>query len=222
MRSRSYYTLIASLPPLPRFDRAERLPITRERLLERRRMLDPEDADLLDRLEAFLSWHRQPAARTDEEMVRSYDGMRGRIDHPVLKDLCGVLVNQRTIMAGLRRRHLGLPPPAPGEPWGMGPLKRHMEQNWDDPHFKLQSAYPWIAEAREHLTAGKTLALDHLLLNRVWDQADRLVLGKHFEFEVVLAYLIKWDAIRQWLSYDAEAAAEFFEQRVLEVMHGNE
>ena len=44
MVRRSYYTLVASLPALPRLEQAERLPINETRLVERLRMLHPEDA----------------------------------------------------------------------------------------------------------------------------------------------------------------------------------
>jgi hypothetical protein len=217
MGTRVYYTLISSLPPLPRFDQAERLPITRERLQERGGMLEPEDAELLERAAAFLAWQRQPAARTDQNMVADFQRMADLIDHPTIWALFEFPINQRTVMAALRRRHRGLPAPAAGEPWGVGPLVRHVEKNWDDSNFKLGAMYPWISQAREYLQAGEAVALERLLKNLLWDRVDRSIQPYDFGFEAVLAYLLKWDIVQQWLSYDVEAAKARFEELVVEV-----
>jgi hypothetical protein len=145
---RHYYTLIASLPRLPRFDRAERLPINRERFRERLEMLEPEDAELVERAAAFIRWQRQPVARTDQEMIAYYERLAELIQEPVLACMFEFLINQRTIMAALRRRHRGLPAPASVEQWGVGRWVRHIERNWDDPDLKLVALYPWIPQAR--------------------------------------------------------------------------
>lgn len=214
---RHYYTLIASLPRLPRFDRAERLPINRERFRERLEMLEPEDAELVERAAAFIRWQRQPVARTDQEMIAYYGRVAELIEQPILACMFEFLINQRTIMAALRRRHRGLPAPASGEQWGGGRWVRHIELNWDDSDFKLGALYPWIPQARAHLEAGEALALDRLLMNLAWDTMDRIAEGNEFGLEALLAYLFKWDILEQWLSYDKEEAKTRFEELVSEV-----
>ena len=217
MGSQPYYTLLASLPPLPRFDRAVRLPITRERLRRRYSMLTPEDAALFEHAAAFLAWQRQTAIRTDEEMIASFKKMEEQMAHPALQSFFEYPIDQRTIMAALRRRHRGLPTPAAGEPWGVGRFVRHIENNWDDPYFKLSAVYPWIQQARYNLESGETLALERLLENVLWDHVDRSVQPYDFGFQAVLAYVIKWDILNQWLSYNVEEAKERFEELVAEV-----
>ena len=217
MGSQPYYTLLASLPPLPRFDRAERLPINRERMRQRYTMLTPEDAALLEHAAAFLSWQRQTATRTDKEMIASFKRMEEHISHPVLQSFFEFPINQRTIMSALRRRHRGFPVPSPQEPWGVGPHVRHIERNWDDPYFKLNAVFSWIPEARSHLEAGETLALERLLKNLLWDHVDRSVEPYDFGFQAVLAYAIKWDILNQWLSFNVEDAKKRFEELVGEV-----
>jgi len=214
---RHYYTLIASLPRLPRFDRAERLPINRERLGERLGMLEPEDAELVERATAFIRWQRQPVARTDQEMVTYYERMAELIEEPVLACMFEFLINQRTIIAALRRRYRGLPAPASGQRWGVGRWVRHIELNWEDPDFRLGALYPWIPQVRAHLEAGEALALDRLLMNLVWDTMDRMAEGSEFGLEALLAYLFKWDILEQWLSYDTEEAKTRFDELVSEV-----
>jgi hypothetical protein len=217
MFNQQYYTLLASLPPLPRFDRAERLPITRERMQQRLSMLAPEDVELFEYAAAFLAWQRQTATRTDEEMIATFKRMEEQMAHPALQSFFEFPIDQRTIMAALRRRHRGLPAPAPGEPWGVGRYVRHIENNWDDPYFKLNAVYPWIAKARTHLEAGETLALERLLKNVLWDHVDRSVQPYDFGFQAILTYIIKWDILNQWLSYHVEDAKERFEELVAEV-----
>jgi hypothetical protein len=214
---REYYTLIASLPPLPRFDRADRLPITRERLKERLRMLEPEDAEVVERGEAFFEWQRQSVTRTDSEMVADYERLAALIEHPALKAIFEFGTNVRTIMAALRRRHRGLPAPTGGEPWGVGPLVWNIVRNWDDPNFKLAGLYPWLPQAREHIEAGEALALEGLLTGLSWDRADRFGQESEFGFQRVLAYRVKWDIVQRWLFHDSEAAKERFEELVVEV-----
>jgi hypothetical protein len=219
MGKEPYYTLLASLPPLPRFDQADRLPITRERLRQRSSMLAPDDAELLERAAAFLAWQQQTATRTDQEMIVSFKKMEEHIAQPIFQSIFDFPIDQRTIMAALRRRFRGLPAPASGESWGVGRYVNHIERNWDDPHFKLSAVYPWIPQARIHLEAGETLALERLLKNTLWDHVDRSVSSHEFGFSAVLTYIIKWDILHQWLSYDIENAKARFEELVTEVTH---
>ena len=217
MGNQPYFTLLASLPPLPRFDRAERLPITPERLRLRRSMLTPEDAELFERAAAFLAWQRQNATRTDEEMVASFRKMEATIAHPILQSILAFPIDQRTIMAALRRRNHGLPAPAAGEHWGVGRYVNHIERNWDDPYFKLSAVYPWIVQAHSHLEAGETLALERLLKHKLWDHLERAVPPYEFGISAVLTYIIKWDILHRWLSHDFEDAQVRFEELVTEV-----
>ena len=217
MGSQPYFTLLASLPPLPRFDQTDRLPITRERLQLRRSMLTADDLELFDRAAEFLAFQRQTATRTDQEMISNYNEMEKRIALPTLQSIFNFPIDQRTIMAALRRRFRGMPAPTAGEPWGVGRYVNHIERNWDHPDFKLGVVYPWISQARAHLEAGETLALERLLKNTLWDHADRSVPAYEFGFSAVLVYIIKWDILELWLSYNIEDAKERFEELVTEV-----
>ena len=219
MGSQPYYTLLASLPQLPRFDQTDRLPITRERLEQRLRMLTPDDAELYEHAVDFLAWQRQSATRTDQEMIANFKKMEERIWHPTLQSIFVFPIDQRTIMAALRRRFRGLPVPVPGEPWGVGRYVNHIERNWDHPHFKLGAVYHWIPPARTHLEGGETLALERLLKNSLWNHFDRSAPPYDFGFSAVLIYFIKWDILDRWLSYNIEDAKVRFDELVTEVVN---
>lgn len=220
MKNTGYYTLVVSLPHLPRFDKADRLPITRERLLQRLKMLDSNDYKLAEMVAEFISWRKQPLGRTNAEIVSIYNqGVQQIFESKRLKPLFELPVNQKTIITALRRREKGLPPPNPGELWGVGPLVSHIEHNWDKPFFKLQSRYSWIIQAENYLHDGELLKLEHLLANLIWNKLEFMLIKNYFGFEVVVAYLLKWDILQQWLSYNTEEAKARFDELVLETIN---
>lgn len=220
MKNKGYYTLVVSLPYLPRFDKADRLPITRELLIQRLKMLDPNDYKLAEMVAEFIARRRQPVGRTNAEILSIYNqGVKLIFESKLLKPLFELPVNQKTIMTALRRREKGLLRPDPGELWGVGPLVPHIEHNWDKPFFKLQSTYPWIIQAQTYLHDGELLKLEHLLANLIWDKLEFVLIKNYFGFEVVAAYLLKWDILQQWLSYNTEEAKARFDELVLETIN---
>ncbi len=219
MRGQSYYTLLASLPPLPRFDRVERLPITRERLRQRLRMLSSHDAELLERSAAFLTWQKDAQRLTDSEMVNRFEKMAEFMSTALYKTLLNFPLDQRTIMAALRRRHLGLNRPSHKESWGVGQYVGHIERNWDAPHFRLAKLYPWLPQAKLYLEDESVMDLDRLLKNVLWDHLDRAVPPHDFGFRAVMRYRMKWDIMDQWLTHDVQKAGERFNELVKEIIH---
>ena len=221
MGQHAYYTLVASLPHLPHFERAERLPISEKRLRERLRMLEADDIEVVRRGVEFLAWRDHPTERTDAEMVSRYQHLMAISLHPRLKEFIDFIIDQRTIMVALRRAHLGLPAPRPGEPWGVGRWVRHIEQHWDDETFKLRRIYPWIPEAKTYLATGDMLKLERLQMNLVWTHVERETQDNYFGIEAVLAYLFKWNLVREWLIHNTDAAKARFAELVAEALHEN-
>ena len=87
MRSNSYYMLISSLPALPtRFD-VDRLPMTLERLDARLRMLEPEDAEEINRMLAVLRWMSQFVEARDTAVVRRYGELMQEITNPLVREV---------------------------------------------------------------------------------------------------------------------------------------
>jgi hypothetical protein len=213
-RQRQYYTLIASLPLLPPLERAERLPINRDRLQDRLRLLAPDDAAIVERAEAFITWQRQPLERTDAEVVAVFQALMLPGTPAALIEVVAFRMQQRTLMAALRRRQRGLPAPAADEPWGVGPWVAHIVRHWQEPDFRLGLLQPWVPQARAYLEAGDTLALERLLMQQVWTHLERLVQDNLFGFAAVLVYLFKWDMLQRWLSYNRPAAQVRFEALV--------
>ena len=215
--SRSYYTLVASLPLLPDFEIAERLPINRHRLRERLLMLDPDDRGVAHRATEFLSWQAQPIDRTDREIVAFFRREMMRAANPTLRALLTYRMERRTVQAALRRRHLGLPPPE-GDDWGVGPAMRLIRQRWSQPDFGLGPLYPWVPRMVRLLDAGDTMGLERFLMRTVWDHHSRMAEPFGFRFETVLIYLFKWDILSRWLAQDARQATTRFASLVEEIV----
>ncbi|MHC9544775.1 MAG: DUF2764 family protein [Vulcanimicrobiota bacterium] len=219
MATREYYTLVASLPAIPYFERATRLSINEVRLMERMKMLEPEDAEIVQKTISFIGWHLQPLERTDRDIVRIYEEMLTiSSGYPVLKNMISMIVDQRTILVALRRRHREMPVPGRNDVWGVGRLVDHIRGNWKHPDFRLGLEYPWIPKAREFIETDQALELERLLQKQNWKMMDSLMTEKPFSLEAILFYILKWGITKSWLSFNSEAALARFENYITEVI----
>lgn len=212
-RSRNYYTLVASLPNLPPHFQVERLPISRQRLLERLKMLHEDDAAVIDQVVNFFIWDRQPLDRTDDEVIARYDHLMHTIDNRLVRRLINDRMNVRTVVSAIRRRRSGLTPPR-----GVGQFVDHIRRNWQHPDFKLGGRLPWVAEMQEHMAAGTAAAGDDLLLSTNWQFWTNLSLDYTFSFEAVILYLARWEVIDRWTTRDHEAGRQRFEHLITETL----
>jgi hypothetical protein len=211
--SNSYYTLIASLPPLPVHVDVERMPITRERLGSRASMLEPGDRVIIQQLFDFLHWDRQSLERTDEDVIRQYNKVMATVQNPLAREIIDLTMNARTILAALRRRRRGLEPPR-----GVGRWVEYIRRHWQHPTFALDLHYPWIAEVDRLHAAGDTLAVQRILLESGWRYWKRRADEYFFSFEAVLLYVIRWEVLYRWVHRDADVGAQKFEALLLETL----
>jgi hypothetical protein len=212
---RRYYQLVASLPALPYFRRTRLLPLSRRRLEERLALLHPDDlADLL-RAESLVSWRRQPVTRTTEEIAAMYDDVMANTQNRALRQIVDFRMNMRTVMVALRLKRQGKSPPS--ERWGVGRYTRMIESRWAEPEFGLAAVFPWIPEARELLDRGDAMELEGSMMDQSWMQLSQIADAHPFGFEQVFAFVVKWDILHRWLSYDADKARQRFEELILEV-----
>lgn len=214
----TYYTLVSSLPKLPDFEDAAWLPLSRKRLDQRLSMLTPEDALQLRSAEDLVKWQRQPITRTDQQVAQQYRKLMPGITAPALRDFVEYRMAQRTALVALRRRRLGLPAPATGEVWGVGPWVNLVASAWDRNDLGLGNLLPWISEAAVLLESGEALELERLLMEAVWTRLGRLADSSPFGFEQVIAFVFRWDILQRWLSYNAESGTKRFQELVAEVM----
>jgi hypothetical protein len=209
--------LIASLPYLPHFTRAARLPINPQRLRWRRSALHPEDAAQLDGALDLLQWRRQPRTRTDAEIDRRFRSLLQRTSNAALREFLDFRMGERSVVAALRRKQRGLGPPSEGEICGVGRWDVILRRRWDREDFGL-AAFPWAGRARRLLAEGSALALEELLMDAIWARLSRIEESRPFGFEAVFAYAFKWDILDRWLSYDGRGATAVFKRLVEEAI----
>jgi hypothetical protein len=223
MASREYYTLVASLPALPYFEKAQRLPINEVRLWQRMGMLEPDDHLIVQKLIEIVSLQQQPLDRTDRDVIARYNEMAALASHhQQVREMIENEMNQRSIVVALRRRKKGMGPPRKDENWGVGSWLEHIIRNWNHPDFRKGMLHPWIPRARVFLENGQAFEMERLLSGESWKVADSIAQRNPFSFEAVLAYLNKWAVIKRWLAYDRAAACIRFEKLILEVTRGQE
>ncbi len=211
--SNAYYTLMASLPPLPtRFD-VQRLPISPARLERRLKMLEPEDAVVVDELRAFLFRDRHRRDWTDGEVVDRYDQLMHNLENRVAREIVEFRMDTRTILSGLRRRRRGLPPPP-----GAGRWTGHIRRHWQQRGFSLAWRFPWIDEIEALLDSDHLLRIHHILLDHAWQHWRRLAEEHLFDFESLLLYLARWEVMARWTSLDSALGAARFEELIQEAI----
>ena len=215
MRSNSYYMLISSLPPLPVRFEVPRLPITLERLQGRLRMLEPEDAEEIERVMKFLEWSPQSPATADAAIVHRFDELLHTLRSPLSRTVLKANMNVRMVMAALRRRRHGLGPP----PVGIGQWFSHIRLHFQKPDFLLGHVLPWLVPFDQLLEHDDVLTLYQRILGETWAFLRRLEQDYDmFSFEAVVLYIARWDTMRRWQELEPERGRKIFEALVTEAI----
>ncbi|MGR9105832.1 MAG: DUF2764 family protein [Gammaproteobacteria bacterium] len=215
-----YYAILGSLPHLPHFERAERLPITRLRVEQRISMLQNGEAEQLYRAEDLVGLRKSLAERrTDPTMQRRYRAAIEKIIEPTLREFVDFRIDQKTVLAALRLRLSGWEPSRGTRNWGTGRLVKPIEARWSDPDLRLTTLFPWIPTARKLLEDHDARNLDQLLLEVNWQKLNRIAERDPLGFEGVVAFLFKWDILNAWLARDAVRATQCFQAMVGEIKH---
>jgi hypothetical protein len=209
-----YVMLITSLPYHGSLFGAHQTPLSRLRLVYRLKILDEVDAQALRDLSSVLEWIHQSMSVTDAELIARAKRFEEAWGEGFLSDIMRFRMELRTLYTALRRRRRGESTPPAGQLWGYGRWVRHIERYWNEPGFRLQRVYPWINEAERLIKARDSLGLERLLLSIVWDYLTRVSVGHEFDFEAVVIYVMRWDLIARWSSYDGARAVQRFDQLV--------
>lgn len=218
MRPGIYITLVSSLPALPALDAARRLPINEARLWQRLRMLSEDDHRDLAAILDLVRWKELPLERTDDDHAARYEVAMLQVGSPLMREHLRFRMDRRTVLAALRHRVLSPGEAPPVGVWGTGDWPRRVEANWQRSDFGLGIHFPWVEEARGYLERGESLQLERMMLRLVWQGAQRLSeRAVPFSFEQVCAYVLRWDVLSRYLSYQEGHPVERFRSIVEEV-----
>jgi len=215
-----YVMLVSSLPHLGPLFRAKQTPLSRLKLQERLRMLREDDAAQLAQIEEVMHWSHHPIEHSDAHIVAQTQALLERLDSATLREVVRFRMEQRTILAALRRRRLGQDAPPRDPPWGMTPWLDHIIKHWRAPYFALEQVFPWIKDAVRLMQEKDLIGLERLLMARVWERCEQAAQFHPFDFEAVVLYVLRWNILDRWSRYAAAAAAERFETLVTEGLDG--
>jgi len=206
-----YYALVASLPALPELERAEQTPINAIKLRTRLADLTAPDRNLLDRVESLLHWERLRMDTPDAALIAAASAAMPTLAARGLDDLVRDRLELRTVIAALRRKQAGQAPPGPGEVWGFGRHRDLIRRSWDRSDLGLSHVFPAVRDIAGLIRDGDPDGLERFLLVHVWRALARAGEGHYFDFRAVVIYVLRWNILDRWLSYDGAAAAERFE-----------
>jgi len=206
----SYYTFVASLPPLPREFDAGPCPITRSTLRHRLTMLESDDRRVLQQLADFFRWDRQPIDQTDEEVRARHRRLVDEIENPIVRQLIEHRFEMRTIVASIRARRSGESPPLLPDV----PVSSWIRRNWDQPQFRLEARYRWLPRFNQALDRGQPRQAQWHLFSDLWRHWSRLNERYHFSFESIVLYLARWEIVDRWSSQNAVNGRQQFDDLV--------
>ena len=207
-----YIMLMSSLPSPEALFLAKRPPLSRIKLDRRLRVLKPEHARDLELAEQVLHWGDIPLTMTDEEIVAKARRAVKEIESETVRLMIRDRLEIRTCMVALRRRLRGEQAPAPGTVWGYGRWTTHIARNWTESTFRMDRVFPWLREADRMLKEKDTLPLQRMILEQAWKSVNRHRGDHQYDFEAVVAYVLKWNIVDRWGRYNGEEAAKRLEE----------
>lgn len=208
--------LMASLPPIPPLFSESRTPISRWRLEKRLELLSPEDSRELAGLLDVIHWHRVPIETTDAEIVDRARQLLAELQSPLVREAARFRLELRSIVAALRRRAAGETPPERGEKWGVTGLSDTIVRNWTRPDFGLGASRPWLETVNDAILAGDATAVERIQLQTSFRHHERAAEGHYFDFEAVALYVLRWDIVHRYTSYDEAEAIQRYEEMVVD------
>ena len=207
-----YTTLVCSLPALPKLLEAKATPISRLQLNKRLRILSSTDSALLKEIENLLLWEHLTDDRSDQQLVLHAAQLQAKIDNKILREALMWRMDMRSLVAALRHRLRGDELGQLGKYWCYSRFEENIRRHWQHPHFQLQARFPWLVPVAQALAEEKPLQVEKILLSTTWQELDKLSQGQPFNFVSVVLYILRWDILARWTSYDHDTALRHFDQ----------
>lgn len=206
-----YTTLACSLPALPKLFEAKSTPISRIQLNKRLRMLSSTDGALLNEIENLLLWEHLTDDRSDQQLVMHAAQLLAKITDKTLYEALIWRMDMRSLVAALRHRQQGREPGQLGKYWCYSRFEENILRHWQHPQFQLQAHFPWLVTVAKALAEEKPLQAEKILLSTTWQQLNSLTRDHQFDFVSVVLYVLRWDIVARWTSYNHDTALQHFD-----------
>ena len=135
-----------------------------------------------------------------------YEHVLEKTTSSLLNDYLLFEKNLRNILAAIRARKQGLPPA--DHVLGGGELVEQLGRSSAD-DFGLGQDMPWIDRLLE---AKDPLQLEETVEEILWEYIEERIRQNHFEFDVVLAYLLRLQLLEKRLALSEERGMEIVRQ----------
>ena len=159
-----------------------------------------------DYLEAFLQTIAEEQSFGPDEVNQLhqiyYDHAILTASNPFLKEYLGFEKLLRNVLAAIRARRKGLPPS--DHVLGEGEIVEQLGRASAE-DFGLGQEIPWIERLVE---ARDPLQLEDTIEQILWDYLDEQTTQVYFDFEVILAYLLKLQLLEKRLALSEERGME--------------
>lgn len=209
-----YAMLLSSLPQHPTdLFAATRPPLSRIQLDHRLSMLKPHHAQQLALIEQLMYWRKLHNV-DDAALLKNIAQQLPQVSDPFLRDLVSWRLRLRTVIAALRTRALARESYDSSRFPGFGPDVWRIRRHWQEADFGLGRTMPWVQQAKQLVDAGESYALEKLILGLIWQHYARITNGHYFDFAAVVIYVLRWDIIQRWSSYNREKALARFDALV--------
>ncbi|WP_026972829.1 DUF2764 family protein [Aliagarivorans marinus] len=220
MANNAYHSLLASLPHLDSLFDCKQLPISRFQLDQRLSALGFSERALLNEIEQQMEWGNEAPARPEQnstaqefDLIQHAHSLINRVNSPDLAALLNWRLDVRTVVAALRKRMRG--EKAPGySRWSFGSRREFIRRNWNAPYFNLEHRFLWLPDVAKALEQGHSFEAEKLLLAAVWQHLSAEAAKQRFSFEAVVIYVLRWNVLQRWTSYNHEQAIVRFDQLV--------
>ena len=208
-----YVSLMSSLPSTERLFLAQLPAISRLRLELRLKQLKEQDLWTLRQVESVLNWSMQNLASSDKELINHAKTVFVGLQSETLKTLVRDKMELRTCIAALRRRAQGEHAPD-NVNWGFGSWVSHINRNWNETHFALETVFPWLPQAKGFMDNKDAEGMERFILDLAFKQLQRCGNQHYFDLEAVIIYVLKWDIVDRTTHYNIEAAKIRFTELV--------
>ena len=159
-----------------------------------------------DYLEAFLQTIAEEKSFGPEEVNQLlqiyYNHAILTASNPFLKEYLAFEKLLRNVLAAIRARRKGLPPS--DHVLGEGEIEEQLGRASAE-DFGLGQEIPWIERLVE---ARDPLQLEDTIEQILWDYLDEQTTQVYFDFEVILAYLLKLQLLEKRLALSEERGME--------------
>jgi hypothetical protein len=208
-----YVSLMSSLPSTERLFLAKLTPISRLRLEQRLKQLNEQDLRTLRQVESVLNWSMQNLAFSDQQLIKQAKMVFVGLQSETLKTLVRDKMELRTCVGALRHRAQGENAPD-NLNWGFGRWVSHINRNWNETHFALETVFPWLPQAKCFMDNKDAEGMERFILDHAFKQLQRCVNQHYFDLEAVIIYVLKWSIVDRTTRYNIEAAKIRFTELV--------